>query len=512
LTQSLHRSVQQRPNAVATLFGQRTQTFTQQRTRVARVAGGLQALGVAPGERVAYLGLNSDRFSEYYLAVPWADAVVNPVNIRWAPPEIAYSLADSETRVMMVDDTFVPMVEQIGEHYDGLDVLIYVGDGATPDKMVSYEDLVATGPEIEDVRRSGDSLAGLFYTGGTTGFPKGVMLSHTNLVSSALGAIASGVYPAERTPTLHASPMFHLAALAVWVTSTIAGGTHVIIPSFDPIAVFEAVQEHRIEGLRLIPIMIQMLVDHPEFDDYDLSSVTTIGYGGSSISEALLVRAAAKFPGVGFTQAFGQTELSPITSLLGPEGHSALARETGLIRSAGIAAPHAEIRIVDENDAEVPRGVVGEIVAHGPHVMLGYWNKPEETAAALRGGWMHTGDAGWMDDNGYLYVVDRIKDMIITGGENVYSTEVENAVASHPAVAACAVIGVPDERWGERVHAVVVVHAGARVGAEDLRVHAKGLIAGYKCPRTIDFVEELPATSTGKILKRDLRTQRDGVL
>jgi acyl-CoA synthetase (AMP-forming)/AMP-acid ligase II len=509
VTQALHRAVQQQPDAVATVFGSRRTTFAEQRGRVSRLAGGLRQVGVRSGDRVAYLGLNSDRFYEYYFAVPWADAVVNPINIRWAAAEIVYALEDSQTSVLMVDDAFLPLVEQICARYGGLETLIYVGDGVVPDGMESYEELAIAGPELADVRRGGDDMAGLFYTGGTTGFAKGVMLSHRNLLTSVLGLQASGAFPRTSGSTLHVAPMFHLAAVSELMSCAVAGRTQVILPAFDPLTVLEVVDRGRVEALRLIPVMLQMLLDHSRFDDFDLSSVSSVGYGGSPIAVALLERATAKFPGAAFVQVFGQTELSPVTSVLGPADH-AVPRRISSMGSVGRAAPHAEIRIVDDNDAEVSVGTVGEVVVRGGHVMHGYWNKPTETAFALRNGWLHTGDAGFLDSEGYLFIVDRLKDVIITGGENVFSTEVENALGTHPAVAACAVIGIPDQQWGERVHAVVVLRGGAAVTADELRVHTKEFLAGYKCPRSVDFVDALPLSAAGKVLKRELRSRYTG--
>jgi acyl-CoA synthetase (AMP-forming)/AMP-acid ligase II len=264
----------------------------------------------------------------------------------------------------------------------------------------------------------------------------------------------------------------------------------------------DAIARHRVTDMLLVPTMIQLLVDHPEARDHDLTSLRSVVYGASPISPAVLERAMKTVPGAEFTQAYGMTELSPVATILTPADH-----EAGHLRSAGRAAPHAEVRVVDPAGAPVPAGTVGEVAVRGGHVMQGYWNKPEETAAALRDGWMHTGDGGYLDDQGYLYVVDRIKDMIITGGENVYSTEVENALAAHPAVAQCAVIGVPDDHWGERVHAVIVPHPGASVTLEELRAHAKTLIAGYKAPRSLEIAQALPLSGTGKVLKRELRQQ-----
>jgi acyl-CoA synthetase (AMP-forming)/AMP-acid ligase II len=501
LTQGLHRSLQQTPDAVMTVFGERTRTYREVADRVARLAGALRSLGVGDGDRVAMLSLNSDRYHEYLLAVPWANAVLNPVNIRWSAAEIAYSLKDSGTSVLFVDDTFAAMLPALKDGHPGLRTVIHAGDGPAPEAAYSFEDLIAGSAPIDDARRRGDELAGLFYTGGTTGFPKGVMLSHTNMLCSALGIATAGYLFGPGTRYLHTAPMFHLADLAGWTAVTMIGGTHVIVPMFDPVAVMTVIADQRVTDTLLVPVMIQVLADHPETPRHDLSSLRAVVYGASPIPQAVLERAMKAFPNASFTQAYGMTELSPVATLLSPDDH----KKTSLLRSAGRAASHSEVRVVDLDGNEVPRGTVGEIVARGGHVMLGYWNKPAETAEALRGGWMHTGDGGYMDDEGYVFVVDRIKDMIVTGGENVYSAEVENAVAQHPAVASCAVIGVPDPDWGERVHAVIVLKPGAQATATSIREHAKTLIAGYKAPRTAEFVDALPVSGAGKVLKRELR-------
>ncbi|GAB2567793.1 acyl-CoA synthetase [Nocardia heshunensis] len=502
LTQGLHRAVQQHPDGVMTICGARTRTFAEVADRVARLAGALRAAGVGDGDRVAILALNSDRYSEYLLAVPWADAVLNPINIRWSPAEIAYSLVDSDTAVLLVDDAFAPMLPAIRAATPNLRTVIHCGDGPVPDGMLSYEELVSTTPLIPDARRGGEQLAGIFYTGGTTGHPKGVMLSHANLAVSALGATSSGFLFEPGQCFLHAAPMFHLADLAGWYGQLLLGNTHVMIPAFDPVATMRAIAAHAVNQTVLVPVMIQMLVDHPEIAEHDLSSLRMIMYGASPIPAAVLERAMKVFPAAGFCQAYGMTELAPVATLLSPADHLA-----GRLRSAGRAVPHAEVRVVDADGEEVAPGSVGEIVVRGGHVMLGYWNRPAETAATVRSGWMHTGDGGYLDEQGYLYIVDRVKDMIVSGGENVYSAEVENALAAHPAVAACAVIGVPDQDWGERVHAVLVCHPGHTVALGEIRDHVKERIAGYKAPRSLEVVDALPVSGAGKILKRELRKQ-----
>ncbi|MEB3020861.1 long-chain-fatty-acid--CoA ligase [[Mycobacterium] crassicus] len=503
LTQGLHRGLQQTPDSTMIVGGAQAQTFRQVTRRVEKLAGGLRELGVEAGDRVAILALNSHRYHEYLLAVPWADAVLNPLNIRWSAFEIGYALRDSETKVLIIDDAHRDMLAAIRAECEHLSTVIYCGDDAPPEGTVSYEQLIADAGGVPDARRSGGELAGIFYTGGTSGEPKGVMLSHAAIMTSWLGAAASGhVFRlGQRSRCLHAAPMFHLAGLSAWGLTTLLGGTHVVVPRFEPGAVLAAVESHQVTDMALVPIMVQAIVDYPGLSAHDLASLRAILYGGSPIPKPLLERAGVAMPQVAFTQAYGMTELAPIATLLGPEDHT---REA-LLQSAGRAAPNCEVRIVDEAGAEVPRGTVGEIVVRGGNVMLGYWNKPKETASAVRDGWMHTGDGGRMDEHGYVFVVDRIKDMIVTGGENVYSVEVESAIARNPAVAQCAVIGVPDPEWGERVHAVVVLRPGSEATPEGIREHSKQYIAGYKAPRSVDFVDALPTSAAGKVLKRELR-------
>ncbi|MUM19152.1 long-chain-fatty-acid--CoA ligase [Mycobacterium sp. CBMA271] len=500
-TQWLHRALQQDPNRPITIHQGRQHSVEQFADRVARLAGGLRDLGVQPGDRVGMLSLNSDRYIEYLSAVPWLGAALNAVNIRWSLAEIGYSLRESDTRVLLVDDAFKAAPEPLRAACACLTTVIHCGDGPTPEGAIGYEDLIAAHDPVEDTRAGGDSLLGVFYTGGTTGNPKGVMLSHNNVLASAMGSLSTGNFLTRGGRLLHSAPMFHMADFTSVLAGNLSNVTHVILPSFTPQGVLDAIVEHDVQDMLLVPTMIQMVVDHPAAVQLDLSGIHHIAYGASVISEAVLQRAQRVFPNVRFTQAYGMTEVSPVATLLLPDDHD----DPSLLRSAGRAAPHCEVRIVDPDDNEVPRGEIGEVVVKGDNVMLGYWELPDETASAIRSGWMHTGDAGRMDERGYVYIVDRIKDMVVTGGENVYSAEVENALAKHPAVAACAVIGVPDERWGERVHAVIVKQSESDCCGDDLQEHCREHIANYKVPRSFEFVDELPLSGAGKILKRVLR-------
>jgi long-chain acyl-CoA synthetase len=503
-TQGLRRALQVNPDHLATVFGGRRRSWREVGGRVARLAAGLRGLGANPGERVAVLSLNSDRYLELYLATAWAGAVIVPLNIRWSPLENQDALQDCGAVVLLVDKAFAATGAGLATAVSGL-TLVYADDGEVPAGMESYEELLARSEPIPDAMRNSADLAGIFYTGGTTGRSKGVMLSHGNLMANALNALGEGLFPGTAT-YLHAAPMFHLANGAAMYSLLLSGGSNVIIQSFTPEGMMAAVQTDRVTDVLLVPTMIQMLVDHPALRSYDMSSLQNIVYGASPISEAVLGRAMAALPSVQFTQAYGMTELSPIATLLHWNQHIGDGRAKGRHRGAGRATLGCEIRIVDGDDKAVPRGTVGEIVARGDNVMMGYWERPEETAKAVIDGWMHTGDGGYMDDDGFIYVVDRVKDMIISGGENIYSVEVENALAQHPAVLQCAVIGIPHEHWGEQVHAVVVSRSGAKVSAGELIEFCKTLIAGYKCPRSVEISENpLPLSGAGKILKRELR-------
>ncbi|AWY39188.1 fatty-acid--CoA ligase [Pseudomonas putida] len=508
ITQGLHRHMQQRPEATAIRYQGRSLSFAALGERVARLAGALKKLGLASGDCVAMLSRNSQRYIEYSLGVPWADGVLNPVNTRWSVKEIVYSLDDSQSTILIVDDTFSTMGEMIARQAATLRHVIYAGDHETPHGMLSYETLLAEADAIEDVRRSGDALLGIFYTGGTTGFPKGVMISHDNLAFAALASLSKGFY-GDEAKFLHAMPMFHLADFSGMYALFICGGTHVVIPAFSGEAALQLISQEGVTDAMLAPTMIQMMLDArdatPALSALDLSSIKNIIYGASPISPVLLDRACAAFTTARFFQGYGMTELTTGGTMLDAQYHCAEHQLSGKMYSAGRAISCVELKIVDGDGREVPRGTVGEIAVRGPNVMLGYWNNPAATAEVLKDGWMHTGDGAYMDQEGFVYIVDRLKDMIVSGGENIYSAEVENAIASHPAVAQCAVIGIPCEKWGETVHAVIVLKPEAQVSEEELVSHCRSLIAGYKCPRSVEFRQALPLSTVGKILKNELR-------
>jgi acyl-CoA synthetase (AMP-forming)/AMP-acid ligase II len=504
ITQSLHRFAQSRPHAIATRCEDRTRTFAELEDRVARLASGLRRLGVNRGDRVALISLNSDRFLESLLALSWAGATFVPLNFRLNVEELASAINDAGAMTLIVDETFLPLAEPLRSKCPDVRQVVVAGEGDAA--AARLEDLIAQSPPMDDIFCAGGDVAGIFYTGGTTGRSKGVMLTHRNLLTSALGTLASGPFFSTTGTALHVAPLFHLAGIWPWLSQLVIGGRHVVLGGFDPAKVAAAVDEHQVTTLLLVPTMVHQLAEHLGGVTARLATLRYLLYAGSPMPEAVVEKVAALLPHVGLIQCYGMTELSPLATLLLPEEHTVARR-----RSAGRAAPHALVKIADADDREVPRGEVGQILVRGEHVMCGYWRQPELTASTLAGGWMHTGDLGSMDEEGFVEVRDRLKDMIISGGENVYSAEVENVIARHPAVVSCAVIGVPDGEWGERVHAVVVVRSGAELALEELREHVGGRIARYKAPRSLEIATSLPLSSAGKVLKNELRARHAAV-
>lgn len=504
LTQGLHRVLQQCPQRTATIFGERQQTYESLVGRVARVGGALAGLGVQPGDRVALLALNSDRYCESLIGAWWCGAVANPINTRWSEAEIVYALNDCASQVLLVDETFAAQVPAIQAQVPSLRAVVCMDDMASPAGMLAYEDWLQAAPAMPDRRCAGNALAVILYTGGTTGTPKGVMLSHGNLWSSAVARLAEISNPRDSISLLVA-PMFHVAGLGRLVSQLVIGATSVLESQFRVEQFLQTMETHGVQDVVLVPSMLQLLLDHPDFRPERLGALKRIVHGASPMPPSLLLRAMETLPQVDFITSYGMTETSAVVSLNGPMRWSTHHQFEGVLHAVGRAGFGCEVQIVDFVGQPVPVGEVGEITVRGPGVMQGYWNKPAATQAALRDGWLWTGDGGRLDAQGYIHVVDRIKDMIISGGENVYSAEVEAVLQRHPAVASCAVIGIPHPQWGEAVHAVVVPRPGQSVDAQALRAHCKQWLAGYKCPKTVTFSEALPMSAAGKVLKNRLR-------
>lgn len=504
LCQFLSRAAGLFPDRMAIRFKARETTWGELNRASQEIAGGLRSLGVASGDRVLILALNSDRYVEFFYAVWRLSAAVVPINTRWSRDEVSYALSDSQPNIVVVDDAFAGMVGDLTAGNDGVR-LIHIGDGAPPEGMISYSTLREFGAPETGLGGAGEDMAGIFYTGGTTGRAKGVMLCHTGLVATLLAGKMTDE-SARGVAILCVLPMFHLAGAQLAIASAIANRPLIMHATFDPGAIINSIVEDRIDTLSLVPAMWGMLIDHPKAQGADLSSLANVLYGASPMPEGTLRRLIARLPQARFMQGYGQTETAGVCTLLGPEDHDPDGPNAVRLKSAGQPILFSELRILDEAGGDRTRGEVGEIAIRSAGNMLGYWNNPEQTAATLKDGWIMSGDAGFIDGDGYVFIVDRTKDMIISGGENVYSAETESALSTHPDVLECVVIGVPDEKWGERVHAIVRRVASSGMTAEELIAYCKTRIGGYKCPQTIEFREEpFPISAAGKILKRDLR-------
>jgi len=480
----LDRALATAAGSCAVVCQDNRRTYAELGSRCRRLAGALRRLGLVPGDRVGVISLNSDRYLELYLGVPAAGFVLVPVNSRLAPAEMRAILADAGVSVLFADADY-PGAADVKQ------VLTMPGD---------CEDLIAAADEASEARPAENDLAALFYTSGTTGAAKGAMHTHRSLVSSALHFMAT--WPFDRqTRWLVASPMFHTGGIIGTLATVWAGGAHIIMPRFDPDLAIDLIEREAVTHTLLVPTMLAAAANAQLARPRDVSSLRYLSHGASPISAETLRKAQRAFPGAELLHVYGTTEATPITTLL---PHEELVIDTPRVRSCGQPATGVEVRVVDSAGAEVKPGTVGEILVRSPSLMAGYWQKPEATAEVMRGDWYLTGDLGYRDDESYLFLVDRAKDMIVSGGENLYSTEVEDALASHPAVEEVAVFGVPDPQWGESVYAVV--HAKQPVGAEELVAHCRERIAGFKVPRCIELrTEPLPKSAAGKILKRELR-------
>jgi acyl-CoA synthetase (AMP-forming)/AMP-acid ligase II len=476
-------------------------TFGHHAERVKKLANGLRSeLGVEPGDRVAVLSMNRLAYVELWHAALFGACVLNPLNNRFSAPELGFVLKDSGTRVCFVDQTFAPVILEIRKEA-GVESVVLIGEGDVPHD-VRYDTLVEAGSPATPAEPEEDDAAVLMYTGGTTGTPKGVLLEHRAEILNQYH-IAMSLPWVREWPFLIQTPIFHGASMLGVIGAPAFGAPSVILPAFDPGKVIKAISDHQIGFTVMVPTMIQMVLGHPSFTPEALGSLRRLVYGASPMPTALLERLLATLPDLDVVQGYGMTEAATVLTWLGPEDH----RKGGkLLTSAGRAVPGVELCIQDPEGNHLGPEQVGEVCARGGNYLREYWNRQDATAEALRGGWYHSGDVGYLDDDGYLFLVDRAKDMVVTGGENVYCTEVENALASHPGVAQVAVIGIPHEEWGEAVHAIVVPEPNTSPTAEDLIAHARRAIAGYKVPKSITFREEpLPLSAAMKVLKRELR-------
>ena len=502
LTQGLRRCAARNPERPALIGGGRRWLWHEFAERVARLAGGLAAWGLRPGDRVGMLSHNGPEYFEFSYAVPWAGGAIVPLNNKLAVSDLVYILNHSGTRFLLADDDFRDLIEGFAGQLEALERVLYFSPGRTDSP---YESLIAAAAPLPDQLRGYEDLAGIFYTSGTTGRPKGVMLSHRNLLWNAMGGIINYEL-AEDTVYLHATPLFHAAGGSRVFTMVTAGVTNVVLPRFEVGELLRTIERNRVTSLLLVPTMINRLVNDAALGDHDLSSLRTIAYGASPMPQAVLETALRKLPGVGFCQAYGMTELSPAATFLESRYHVLDGPDAGRLRSCGRPVWGADVQIVDDEDRALPTGEVGELVVRGPMVMQGYWRDPEATARAVRGGWMHTGDAAYRDADGFFYIVDRLKDMVITGGVNVASVAVEDCIHELDAVAECAVFGVPHPDWVEAVHAVVVPRAGVSLTAEEVIAHCRARLAAYQCPRSVEIrAQPLPVSGTGKIMKNELR-------
>ncbi|MCC6481257.1 MAG: AMP-binding protein, partial [Sphingomonadaceae bacterium] len=495
LLQAMRRHANFRSRQIAMIEGDSQHDWGRFEDRVLRLAEGLRALGTTPGARVGILALNSRAYHEAEFAIWAAQAVAVPMNIRWSTAENAYALADSDIHILLADRHFHAEAQALKEGCDDLIVIGMESEGTAGDAMI--EQLIAAHSRAPEYEPPSAALAGIFYTGGTTGLPKGVMLSHNALWVNALSVVI-GIDIGEEDRLLHSAPLFHVAGACIQLAGMVSGSTHVFLPRFAANEVIQTIEKQEITKLVLLPTMIQMTLDHESYSPAKLRSLNGLMFGGSPMPEPILARLKKDLPDVALIHTFGQTEMGPAISYLHPRWQF-VGSPKGL--SVGTPFPTVEVKLVDTHDQPVVSGATGEVWARGPGQMTGYLNKPEETAKAItEDGWVRTGDIAYQDDDGFLYICDRAKDMIITGGENVFSGEVENVVLAHPSVRQAAVIGIPDDQYGEAVHAVVVLHEGLSITIEQLRDHCRTLIAPSKCPRSLEIRAAMPLSASGKIL------------
>jgi acyl-CoA synthetase (AMP-forming)/AMP-acid ligase II len=486
------------PDAVALSFEGRETTYRGLDAASNQVANGLIVAGVKPTSRVAILDKNSDTFFSVLLGAAKANAVLVPINARLAAPEIAFVINDAGAEVLFVGEAFLETLARIRDELITIRKVIVLDASYTAwrDAQSTVDPVVVSQP---------DDVCIQMYTSGTTGHPKGVQLTHRNfaLTSPKVFDLWGDWTPGDTL--LITMPLFHIAGAGTGVLGLLAGLKVIVLREFVPSLVLETIQRDRVTATFLVPAMILVLLSEKNIDQIDLSSLRRVIYGASPIPIDLLKSALRVFKRTGFVQVYGLTETSGVITALLPEDHSRADSE--VMKSCGRPIDGVELRVVDALGAPLPPREVGEVVCRTTRNMKGYWNRHDDTARTLRGEWLHTGDAGYLDENGYLYIHDRIKDMIVSGGENIYPAEIESALFGHPDVADIAVIGVPDERWGEAVKALVVLRQGSAADAAGILQYARERLAGYKIPKSIEFLPDLPRNPSGKVLKRKLREQ-----
>lgn len=488
------------------IHGDRRITYRAALAEVHRLANALIGCGLQPGDRMVILSKNSIEYMLLYFAASKAGLVTIPLNYRLAPAEWSYILNDAGAKILFAAGDYPGDVETIRSDLQTIEQFIVVDAPDIPG-WETYQSFIADQPDtpLSRIVAPEDDLFQL-YTSGTTGHPKGAVLTHQAVTTHILQmGLAHNIQPGERL--LLVAPVFHVAALNAGVFPCLAaGGCLYIQEDFKPDEVVRALSEEQLGMAILVPAMIQAcLTAVPDVAQRRYDHLRLIHYGASPIAEATLRRALETFK-CEFSQGYGMTEMSAAIAILSWADHQrALKEKPELLVAAGRPIIGTEVRIVDENDNDVPRGTIGQVLARGPQMMTGYWQQPEATEETLRGGWMHTGDAGVLDEEGYLYIQDRVKDMVVSGGENIYPRVVEEVLFKHPAVAEVAVIGVPDEQWGETIKAVVVLRPGMSATAEEIMDFCRGKLGGFERPRSVDFVEALPRTPSGKVLKRVLR-------
>lgn len=478
--------------------GRRFHTFAETDDRADRLAAALRAEGLEAGDRVALLALNEVEYTEIQVACQRAGLILVPMNYRLSTSELAYLVEDSGPKLFIHGSSFAAAAKELG-----VARTIHLG---TEGEGLAYDALLAAAPPRNAPREAlpAGAPCSILYTSGTTGRPKGAVISNLALWAR-MNTTSLEIRPRPESVFLQCLPLFHIAS-NLGYAFTYSGATNIFVKQFSPDRVFEQIEHDRPSHILLVPTMINMLLNHPDLSQVDFSCVEMVLYGASPIAPEVL-RRAMEVMRCDFLQQYGMTETSGCT-VLRPADHDPLGHPEWLA-SAGTDAIGFETRVVDGDDTELPAGATGEVVTRGPAVMTAYWNAEAATAEALRNGWMHTGDLGYRGEDGYVYITDRKKDMIISGGENIYPREVEDVFYAHPGILEAAVIGLPDERWGERVHAVVVQRDGATVVAEELLGFLRQRLAGYKVPRTLEFVDELPKNATGKILKKELKERNE---